>query len=470
MTSTALNRALANFEQNGGLLKTTAELPMLVSAQPESHRGATSVWKTMLWTVVAVAVLAAVAVQSWKWWQSPVAASEQHQPEARMVSIALPTPAAPGHVVLPATIRPWQTATLNARVSGYLRGWRVDLGARVEAGDLLAEIETPELDQELAQGIAQAREAEAAVAQAQAERHEAEAAVQAGEAELGRARAEAELARTQLVRREKLLSMRVVPQEEFDTYQKQVATRNAEVTAAESELTRRRANLATRAAVIEARQATVNSSLANVDRLKELQSFQRIVAPFSGVITRREAEVGMLVTAGKEPLFTIEDMSRVRVQVNVPQAYAVQTRVGAVATVNLPEAAHSQTAVVTRVADSVDPTTRTMLAEIELENGEGHWQPGSYAQVGLATAAAEATWTIPTNTLQMRVEGPHVAVVDDANHVEVRPITLGRDLGNRIMVASGITGHERLIVNPGDDLASGAVVRTRKPDDTLARR
>jgi multidrug efflux pump subunit AcrA (membrane-fusion protein) len=468
MTSTTLNRAIATFEQNGGLRRTTADLPMLVTAPPRSSGETSRAWQIVLGTAVATAIV--TGVLAWKWWPAPAGASE-HQPADRAVSVAQPAPADAGHVLLPATIRPWQSATLNARVSGYLKNWNVDLGARVEEGDLLAEIETPELDQELAQGVALAREAAAAVEQAKAEHKEAEADVKAGEAELGRARAEAELARTQMVRREKLVATKVIPQEEYDTFTKQLETRNADVTAAESELARRRANLVTRIAVIEARQAAANSRLANVDRLKEVQGFQRITAPFSGVITHREAEVGKLVTAGQEPLFTIEDMSRVRVQVQVPQAYAVQTRVGAQTTVSLPESAgSSQAATVTRAADSVDPTTRTMLAEIELENRDGRWQPGSYAQVGISTAAAESTWTIPTNTLQMRVEGPHVVVVGDDNRLEVRPIKLGRNLGNRIVVSSGIAGQERLVVNPSDDLSTGTNVKIRESVDKLARR
>src|SRR4051812_18925310 len=119
MTSTALNRAFADFEKNGGLLRTTADLPILLPSRPVAARATTGAWKTMLWTAAAGAVLAAVAAQTWRWWQSPAVASEPQQAEVRLVNIALPTPAAAGHVLLPATIRPWQTATLNARASGY---------------------------------------------------------------------------------------------------------------------------------------------------------------------------------------------------------------------------------------------------------------------------------------------------------------------------------------------------------------
>jgi multidrug efflux pump subunit AcrA (membrane-fusion protein) len=467
MTTTTFNRIVTNFERRRGVMRSTAELPTLRPAQPAS----VSSWKRGLWTASAVALLVLVAIVARRWWQTPAAASERHEPTVPLVSIVQPAPATAGEVQLPATIRPWQAATLSARVSGYLKEWKVDLGDHVKAGDLLAVIETPELDQELAQAMALANEAKAAIEQAKAERNEAEADLQAGEAEVRRARAEAELARSQLVRREKLVAKNIVPQEEFDTFTKQVETRNAEVTAVEAELARRQANLTTRRAVIEAREATSKSREASVHRLQDVQAFQRIFAPFGGVITRRSAEVGMLVTAGQEPLFVIEDMSRVRVQVNVPQAYAVKTRVGATTTVALPESpAQSTSATITRTADAVDATNRTMLAEIDLDNADGRWQPGSYVQVRLATTAADSTWTIPASTLQMQVDGPHVAVIDQANQVEIRAVKLGRDLGNRIVVTAGITGDERLVVNPGSDLTNGAKVKIRDTESRLAQR
>jgi RND family efflux transporter MFP subunit len=201
--------------------------------------------------------------------------------------------------------------------------------------------------------------------------------------------------------------------------------------------------------------------------LNELQIFKRIVAPFDGVVTRRAAEVGMLVTAGEEPLFVVEDMSRVRVQVNVPQAYSVQTIIGADATVSLPEAATAAVrAKITRITNSVDVQSRTMLAEVELDNVNLHFQPGSYAQVALQTRSNDG-WTIPTNTIQMRVEGPHVAVVDERNQIQVKPVTLGRDLGTRVVAIDGIHGDERLVINPSDDLVRGLRVKVAEPHEAV---
>ena len=347
-------------------------------------------------------------------------------------------------------------------MSGYLTAWHADLGDSVQAGELLAEIETPELDQEVAEGEALAAEAEAAAVQAEAERAEAEAELKVTEAQLTRVKAEFELTKSQLVRRNQLVKNQSISVEEFETFQRQVEARAADVSAAEADVARRRTNLDTRAAVIKARQATAQSRRSNVERLKQLQGFKRIVAPFDGVVTKRSAEVGMLVTAGKETLFNVQDLSRIRVQVNVPQAYAARTAEGVPAMIHIPESnSPSFAATVTRVADSVDATSRTMLAEIDLDISQTHFQPGSYVQVTLSTPEIDTAWTIPTNALSMRVSGPQVAVIDEDYRIELRPVTLGRDLGSRIIVASGLTGHERLVVNPGDDLASGDRVEVR---------
>lgn len=462
------NEARRELSDTHSLIRTTSEAPLLLppTRTTRSLSLATpgpSLWKA--WLVVAMAAaLVAAGLASYSPWQllnQSTAAAESNTtqspaPEKKSVSIARPAPATSANVVLPATFRPWQTTTLHARVSGYLTAWHRDLGSEVKAGELLAEIETPELDQELAEGEALAREADAAAVQAQAERTEAQAELQVAEAQLARVQAELDLAKSQFVRREKLLLRKAISQEEYDTFQRQVEARQAELAAAQSDVARRRTSLQTRAAVIQARQAAANSRQSNVDRLKELQTFKRIVAPFDGVITSRTAEVGMLVTAGQEPLFVVEDLSRIRVQVEVPQTYAMQTDVGATAAVSLPESSVPPIqAEVTRIADSVNAASRTMLAEIELDNATHHFQAGSYAQVTLATVPDGATWTIPSNTVSMRSDGPHVALVGDENQIEIRRVVLGRDLGNRIVVAEGIGGSERLVVNPSDNLASG---------------
>ena len=419
--------------------------------------------------IVFVFVVAAGFGLTWKKLQlaAAIVAAELAASTANTVRVASPTPVTDGEVELPATVRPWQTTELHARASGYLVAWHKELGAQVQAGELLAELETPELDQELAEAQAAAAEAEAAAVQARAERQEAEAELKVAEAQRERVRAETNLAVSQLARRESLLTTQAISQEEYDTFRRQVEARSADLAAADADVSRRQTSLATKSAVIAAREATARSRQAGAERVKELQRFKKIVAPFDGTVTDRTAEVGMLITAGKESLFTLEDMSRVRVQVNVPQSYAGQTQVGAPVVVELPEAAgKAKSATVTRIAESINSASRTMLAEIEMPNADRSLQPGSFVQVKLATSSASSSWTVPSNTLQMRVEGPYLALVNDRSQVELRKVQLGRDLGGRVVVLQGISGGERLIVNPGDGLRTNDEVRVAEVSTT----
>jgi multidrug efflux pump subunit AcrA (membrane-fusion protein) len=461
MTTATLNRRQPGLDGSGDPDRTTPEAPVLRRRSTTTARR--SALSSRTWFVLAVAIVVAGGAVYRPWIASPsrsAALADSDVETLRTVTVDRPTPAATASVILPATIRPWQTTSLHARVSGYLGAWHKELGERVNAGDLMAEIETPELDQEVATAEALVREAIAAVAQARAERDEARADLQVAEAQLKRAQADAELARNQRGRREKLQASGAVSREEYDTSLKTAEARTADVAAAESDIVRRRTNLETRAAIIDVREATAGSREANVRRLKELQSFKRIVAPFDGVVIRRNAEVGMLVTAGQESLYAVEDMSRVRIQINVPQAYSVQTSPGVAATVSLPESTEPAVpGTITRVAESVDSANRTMLAEIELENASNRFQPGSYVQVSLTTTQNSSVWTVPANTVAMRVAGPHVAAVNDQNQIEIKRVTLGRDLGQRVVVVEGIRGDERLVVNPGDDLTSGMRVQ-----------
>jgi multidrug efflux pump subunit AcrA (membrane-fusion protein) len=440
------------------VFRKTSDAERYESAKPLKKRSS----KTWVWLAVVAVVGVSGSARPWTAFSSKSVAASPELGTFRTVTVDRPARAETASVVLPATIRPWQTTTLFARASGYLAAWHKDLGARVNAGDLLAEIDTPELDQEVASAEALAHEAIAAVAQARAERDEARADLKVAESQLVRVRADNELARNQMGRREKLLKSRAVSEEEYDNSAKLTEARTADVAAAESDIVRRRTNLETRAAIIDVREATAKSRQATVDRLKELQNFKKIVAPFDGVVIRRTAEVGMLVTGGQDALFVLEDMSRVRVQINVPQTYAVETSPGVAATISLPESTRpAVAATITRVSDSVDSTNRTMLAEIELENSAHRFQPGSYVQVGLTTPQSGSAWTIPANAVAMRVAGPRVAVVNEHNKIEIRPVTLGRDLGARVVVVDGIQGDERLVLNPGDDLSTGVRVQVR---------
>jgi len=452
--------------------RTITEFPILIRATATESKssGVTSpipartnrTWSRVIWSLFLILLTAAIAVfQPWKSLGSNTIPGPDVSSEVlRTVQIDRPSPAVTASVLLPATLRPWQTTVLSSRVSGYLAAWHSDLGTSVQTGDVLAELDTPELDQELSASESMAREATAAVIQAKAERIEAEADLQAAEAQLSRAKAETELAQIQLARREKLLTKKVIAQEEYDVARKDSDARLAEVAAAEADVSRRRASLETRSAIIEVRNAAAKSRQSNVERLKELQAFKRIVAPFDGTITRRNAEIGMLVTAGKESLFVVEDMSRIRVQLNVPQAYSSRVQVGLASIIRIPESNLPEVSgTITRISESVDSSNRTMLAEIELANAEMRLQPGSYVQVELKLPQDSSIWTVPTNTLSMRVSGSHVAVVNEDNQISLKRVTLGRDLGTRIMVLDGIQGDERLVINPSDDLVNGLPIQ-----------
>jgi multidrug efflux pump subunit AcrA (membrane-fusion protein) len=467
-TVTALNRVVADFPSpdhaSWSRIDAAQLAAQLVDGGSTGEQPPRRSWGKRLVLVATTVVMVAALVVAYKSSESATShdgfAADAATDALKVVNVDRPTPSTMASIVLPATIRPWQTATLHARASGYLSAWHKDLGAAVQAGEVLAELETPELDQEVSEGVALAREATAAVAQAKAERVEAEADLQVAEAQLVKVNSEVELTKLQLGRREQLLAKRAISQEEYEVFRRDLEVRAADVTSAAADVARRRTNLETRAAIIEVREATANSRQANVDRLKELQRFKRIVAPFNGIVTHRSAEIGMLVTAGKEPLFVVEDMNRVRVQVNVPQTYAMQVAAGAAATVSVPESAMPAVpGTITRFAQSVVSSSRSMLAEIELENTTHHFQPGSYAQVALTTQQRNSAWSIPASAVSMRVEGPHVVVVNDHNQIEIKPVSLGRDMGPRIVVTEGIAGDERLVLNPGDDLVSGTRIQ-----------
>lgn len=431
-------------------------------------------WRRFVGYAVAGGLAASalgVGLRPWLLPQSRTATALQSESEKpRPVQTTLPHQQTLSAVTLPATVEAFQSARLFSRVAGYVKAWHVEIGQDVEAGDLLVEIDTPELDQELLQARADLGIARAAVVQADAELTESVATLDQAKADRSRAAAEVELAGIRLKRRQTLLAQQATTQEEYDTAIRDRDARQAEVTASDATITRQQAAIGTRRAVVESRKASVESALANVRRLEEMQSFQKIVAPFSAVVTQRTAEVGNLVTAGNStasaPLYQLAQTDRVRVQVSVPQAEAVGVAAGSEVTVRVPEQpGRDVTARVTRTSRSVDPGTRTLLAEIELPNTGGLFPPGIYAEVAVTTHSPEATWLIPTNTVRMQVDGPHVVLANDRNELQVRSVRLGRDFGRSVAVLEGVTGAERLVVNPTDDLRDGMPVSVEQPQN-----
>jgi RND family efflux transporter MFP subunit len=313
-------------------------------------------------------------------------------------------------VVLPGTLQGFVQAPISARSSGYLKRWTKDIGSRVQKGELLAEIESPEVDQQLSQAIAARQQAASSL----------------------------ELAKSTVARWEGLRKQDVVSQQELDE---------------------RRSGLA---------QATANLAAAdaNVQRLRQLEGFKRVVAPFAGVITRRNVDVGDLIDAGGgagRVLFQLAQTDPLRVYVNVPQSYAHLVKPGQPVVVTQAELRGQKfKGEVARTSASIDAATRTMQVEIALPNRDGMLLPGAYVQVALPLAASE-TLAVPTNALLFRGEGTRVAVVGPQNRVQLRPVTIGRNLGESFEVLDGVAPGDRLVLNPADSLLEGDVVAVAPP-------
>jgi RND family efflux transporter MFP subunit len=313
---------------------------------------------------------------------------------------------------LPAEVRALTEAPIYARASGYLKKWHVDIGAKVETGQLLAEIDTPDLNQELERSRAELKQAEAALA----------------------------LAKTTATRWAELLKTSSVSEQEAAEKQADLALKSA----------------------------TVSAAQANVERLRELQSFSHVTAPFAGVITARLTDVGQLIkTENTRELFRLAEVDKLRVYVRAPQAEARAVRVGQAAELTIPEI-HGKTftAKVVRTAGAMNPETRTLLTELEVDNSSGEILAGSYAEVKLTDTKPDVPLTVPSNTLLFRSEGAFVGVVTAENKIDLRSVTLGRDFGKRVEVLSGIEAKDRLVLNPPDSIVSGMAVRIADSGNT----
>jgi RND family efflux transporter MFP subunit len=332
--------------------------------------------------------------------------AETRELAIRTVSVVLPAPGkTAAGLTLPAEAKALVEAPIYARTSGYLKRYLVDIGAQVKAGDLLAEIDTPELNQELSQARAQLGQAEAALA----------------------------LARTTDSRWAELLKSSSVSEQE----------------AAEKK------------ADLELKSATVEAAHANVRRLEDLQSFERVTAPFAGTITARGTDTGQLVASGSgSELFRLAQTGTLRVFVRVPQTAAQGVAPGQMAELTIPELpGRVFPAKVVRTSGAMSADSRTLLTELEVDNSHGEILAGTYVQVRLADAKANPALTLPSNTLLFRSEGPQLGVVGADGKVELRGVTLGRDFGPTIEILGGISPTDRVILNPPDSLIGGATVR-----------
>jgi RND family efflux transporter MFP subunit len=314
-------------------------------------------------------------------------------------------------IVLPGNTQPFNATPIYARTNGYLKSWYVDIGAHVQQGQLLAEIETPEVDQQLEQA----------------------------RADLKNSQANEQLAQITAARWQNLLKTNSVSKQETDQ--------------AVSDLS--------------ARQATVDSMNANVHRLEQLQSFEKVYAPFAGVITARNTDIGALINAGAggvpQELFQMAAVNKLRVYVAVPEVDAQAAQTGAKATLTLDEFPGEKfTGTIVRNSDSIDLASRTLNVEIDIDNAQGRIKPGAYAFVHLTVPQSSRpsgqSLTIPANTLLFRSEGLRVGVVRNGR-ADLVPITIGRDFGATVEVVAGLQPSDRVIVNPVDSLTAGTPVQ-----------
>jgi RND family efflux transporter MFP subunit len=337
-------------------------------------------------------------------------AQETHELAIPTMMVVHPKRGAPQQeIVLPGDMQPYTDAPIHARTNGYLKSWQADIGAHVKAGQLLAEIDAPEIDQQLQQA----------------------------RADLATAEANLRLSEITAARYKDLMKTESVAQQDVDN-----ATGN-----------------------FEARRTAVESAKSNVRRLEELQSFKKIYAPFDGVITARNTDIGALIDSGSgggpaRELFHIAAVTRLRVYVNVPQVYSPLIRSGLRAELTLSEYPGRRfEGTLVRNSGSIDNTTRTLLTEIDVNNPSGELRPGSYVEVHLQLPSSVTTFTLPVNVVIFKAAGMQVATVKDGKTIALIPITPGRNFGTEMEILAGLKGDESIVNNPSDSLANGQAVR-----------
>jgi RND family efflux transporter MFP subunit len=363
------------------------------------------------WVIAAILILIGLAIGLVPRWLARRSLAKETAANA-LQSVAVVSPTAGKSemgVPLPAEVQAFVEATIFARANGYLKKWDVDIGQNVEAGQLLAEIDTPEVDQQLEQAKAEVAQADANLA----------------------------LAKSTSERWVDLLKTASVSEQE--TAEKQ-------------------ADLALKKANLEASQA-------NLHRLEDLKSFARVTAPFAGTITARDTDVGQLIAAGSgRPLFRLAQTNPLRVYVRVPQTLSRQVELGQGADLTISEMPGRKfEAKVVRTAGAMEPSSRTLLAELEVNNPKNEILAGSYAQVRFHDTLGDPTLTLPANTLLFRSEGMQVGVVGDNGRIEMRTVRLGRDFGQTVEIVEGVQSGDHVVVNPPDALATGMNVRVAEP-------
>jgi RND family efflux transporter MFP subunit len=400
-------------ETQGNVVPPEPPTAKVVGVQPQSKRG---------WLLAAAILLLFVGIFGYGVFtrirQGAAVRAETAQMAVPSVSVVSPQRSAPSQeIVLPGNMQPFMSAPIYSRTNGYLKRWHADIGAHVSKGQLLAEIETPEIDQQLQQA----------------------------RSNLATAQANLTLAEITKNRYQALLVTHAVAQQDVDNA---IGTYNANK------------------AIVEANQA-------NVKQLETLQSFEKIYAPFDGIITARNTDIGALIASGsaggvKTDLFHISQQGKLRVYVNVPEPYSQAATPGLTAELTLTEFPGRRfQGTLVRTSNSINYATRTLLAEVAVDNPSGELLSGSYAEVHLKVPGQTPSYLLPVSTLIFRAQGLQVAVVQNGK-VILTPVTPGRDFGDQIEIISGLKGDESVISNPPDSLVSGEQVQVAAPPATGA--
>lgn len=373
--------------------------------------------------LVAVAAAVVVAVFGILQRRSHEAEVTRWTQEQAIPTVAVISPkagAAFQHLTLPGTVRAWYEAPIYARVSGYLKGWYFDYGAHVKKGDVLAEIETPDLDAQLAAAQAKLNSARALVKVREAEKQFADS-----------------------------------------TYQRWRDSPKGVVSVQEQES--KEADYNSAIARLNAATAEVAADQGEVDRLEALESFKRITAPFDGVVTARETDIGALINAGSgigPELFRVADIHRMRIYVQVPQQLSAAVHSGLTAELHLPQYPDKTfNATVATTSSSINTSARTLLVELHADNPDGLLQPGAYAQVDFALPSNSNVLRVPTSALIFRERGMEIATVGPDDRIELKPVTLGRNLGTEVEIVNGLNPSDRVVNTPPDSLTAGDKVR-----------
>jgi RND family efflux transporter MFP subunit len=382
-----------------------------VRRKPKTKRVITK--RVIIFSLAGVIVCTAVAIFSHRVKPTGAQGHQSHAAASPEMTVSVVHPEKVSSTVildLPGQLQAYTDAPIFAQTSGYLKAWHFDIGAKVKANDILAEIDTPEVDQELAQAKAQLQVAQSAL----------------------------NLSLVTYRRNQDLFNQRVIAPQDLDTA----------------------------ADTYYENQATVAADEANIDRLNALEAFKLVRAPFDGIVTARDTDIGAYVAAGSgTQLFRVARTSPLRIYVNVPQEFAQLVKIGDEGDLTVPEfPGRTFPAHVTNAAGAVDPISRSLQTELQIPNETGELLPGAYAEVHLRLNGDRGLVTIPSNAWLFRRDGATVGIVHPDGKVEIRKITIHLDLGNKLEISQGLSDLDQVIVNPSDGLANGMKVNVIGPN------